>query len=79
MTRFEDLEAKYMFEALDYYEKPLKYSEVKRYKKSDEDIIVFYENREFNKIGEYAEALSGFTMSELQAVNKQVEELHWNN
>ena len=48
-----------------------------KYKKDDDNIIYFDEDKEIHKDGEYAETCYGITMQELKAINKKCEELGW--
>ncbi len=48
-----------------------------KYKKDDDNIIYFDEDKEIHKDGEYAETCYGITMQELKAINKKCEELKW--
>ena len=81
------MNAKEMFEKLGY-KLEYDYEEIKKYKKTIRNghkidfikYIAFYKSKVFcyteskNKIDYYAE---GFDIQELQAINKQVEELGW--
>ena len=74
------MKAKEMFEKLGYKQVGAytKISEILRYKKDYDNIIVFYNFKEFMKKGEDSESYSNFTLEELKAINKQIEELGWN-
>lgn len=71
--------AKEMFEKLGYRERNnIKITGlIKSYFKHSDEIIDFYSNKTFRKVGEYSVGYYNFTMQELQAINKQVEELGW--
>ena len=71
--------AKEMFEELGYKQvgAHIMIGEKIRYKKDYDNVIVFYEFKEFMKRGEDSESYSNFTLEELQAINKQVKELQW--
>lgn len=74
--------AKEMFEKLGFREKKDLKSYIgliKSYYKNDDEIINFYENKEFMKTGEYDGSYSNITLEELQAINQQVKELGWND
>ena len=74
------MSAKEMFEKLGYKErKDLKpyIGLIKSYFKNYDEIINFYEGKEFMKTGEYDGSYSNISLKELQAINKQIEELGW--
>jgi len=74
--------AREMFEKLGYRDrKDIKnyIGLIKSYYKNYDEIINFYENKEVMKTGEYDGSYSNITLDELQAINKQISELGWNN
>lgn len=48
-----------------------------KYKKDDDNIIYFDEDKEIHKDEEYAETCYGITMQELKAINMKCKELGW--
>lgn len=81
------MSAKEMFEELGY--KKCQYftepNKKLKYYKDDDNVIIFYinmipeiMNKTFEKTGEYDGMCDGITTEELEAINKQVEELGWN-
>ncbi len=76
------MSAREMFEKLGYRDrKDIKnyIGLIKSYYKNYDEIINFYENKEVMKTGEYDGSYSNITLDELQAINKQISELGWNN
>lgn len=74
------MSAKEMFEKAGYSErKDIKNNIglIKSYYKNYDEIINFYEDKEVMKTGEYDGSYSNISLLELQAINKQVEELGW--
>ena len=76
--------AKEMFEELGYKIQPIKEDRiafVRRYKKDDFNIITFYNdkynNKRIMKSGEHDYYCDYIRLEELQAINKQIEELGW--
>lgn len=69
-----------MFEELGYkkFNKKHDFENIKYYK--DDDNILYFDEKDksFYKSGEYDEMCDDITMQELQAINKKVEELGWN-
>lgn len=93
-TKFEELEAKYMFEKLGWLDVSENYQSLIRYEKHDfilgTHIITIVEfekgaildgKNEVYITTRYNETVgcSHITVEELQAINKQIEELGWNN
>lgn len=87
-TKFEEYEAKYMFEELGYVRQDIQIlgHKVIRYIKVEDDsrfviqfeyqghfIRCYYDDKEFEEKRTF-----GLEIKELQAINKQVEELEWN-
>ena len=67
-----------MFEKLGYKKSYIQLRDIKYYK-DDDNVIYFRVNKKtFNKSGEYDGMCDYITMQELQAINKKVKELDWN-
>lgn len=69
-------ETLYDFGTYMYYEKPLK--ENPTYEKDYEHLEFNFDTKTINKTYGDDNSVSDITINELKAINKQVEELHWN-
>ena len=70
-------ETLYSFDTYMYYEKPLKQNP--EYEKDYEHLEFNLINKTINKSYGDDNSVSDITLGELQAINKQIEELGWND